>query len=140
MQGHATLYALPKEDDLPRTFYRLVASDPPTNRDFLSQAARRQPPPRQDAEFLEAWQGLSVLDTYQVARQNGSTFKWRHGEYIAILEIPDDAPVTYKGPDHRGHWMIYDAAGKMLEEDGAELLRAAVARVVHGPSTEESAL
>jgi hypothetical protein len=86
-------------------------------------------------------QGLSVLDTYKVARQNGRKFKWRHGEYIAILSIPDDAPFTYKGPEHRGHWMIYDAEGNMLEEKGAELLRRSyVVRVVHGPSTEEGAL
>jgi hypothetical protein len=128
-------------DELSRTFYRMVATDPPTNWDFLSQAARRQPPPRQDAEFLEAWRGLSVLDTYKVARQNGKKFRWRHGEYIAILSIPDDAPFTYKGPEHRGHWMIYDAAGTMLEEEGAKLLRQSyVVRVVHGPSTEEVAL
>jgi hypothetical protein len=75
-----------------------------------------------------------------VARQNGERFKWRHGEYIAILSIPDDAPFTYAGPEHRGHWMIYDAAGNMLEEAGAELLcRTCVVRVVHGPSTDEVA-
>lgn len=128
-------------DELARTFFRMVATDPPTTWDFLSQGARRQPPPRQDAEFLEAWRGLSVLDSFSVVRQNARKLRWRHGEFIAILSIPDDAPFTYKGPEHRGHWMIYDAHGEMLTEEGAELLRRwCVVRVVHGPSTEDVTL
>jgi hypothetical protein len=116
----------------------MVATNPPTTWDFLSQAARRQPPPRHDPGFLEAWAGLSVLDTYRVARQNGRKLRWRHGEYIAILQLPDDAPFTYRGPEHRGHWMIYDADGNMLREDGADFLRQhCVVQVLHGPSTPD---
>jgi hypothetical protein len=55
-----------------------------------------------------------------------------------MLSIPDDAPFTYKGPGHRGHWLIYNADGSMLLEDGAEYIRQnCVARVVHGPSVED---
>jgi hypothetical protein len=104
---------------------------------MLSQAARRQPPPRPDAAFLREWEGLSVFDTYQAARQLGLRFKWRHGEYIAVLQVPDNAPIAYSGPDRRGHWLLYDVDGRMLVENSAAILLDYVIRVVHGPSHDE---
>jgi hypothetical protein len=121
----------------PFVLYRQVLTIPTTTWDFLSQAARRQPPPRSDPKFLRAWAGLSAFDTYSAARRNGKSWKWRHGEYIAVLVFPLDAPFTFAGPEHRGHWMIYDANGGMLLADGAELIRQNhVAHLVHGPSVE----
>jgi hypothetical protein len=120
-----------------RVLYRQVLTNPPTTWDFLSQAARRQPPPRSDPTFIREWAGVSAFDTYGSARRNGKSWKWRHGEYVAVLVIPADAPFTYHGPEHRGHWMIYDANGNMLLEDGAAtILRHHVMHLVHGPSVE----
>jgi hypothetical protein len=117
-------------------FYRLVASNPTNTWDFLSQDARRQPPPRHDPAFLVAWQGLSVFDTYEAVRALALRLRppWKHGEYIAVLEIPDDAPFICRGPDHKGHWQVYDADGGMIVERAADLLRTYVVTVIHGPS------
>jgi hypothetical protein len=129
------------EKDIPRVLYRQVATAPPTSWDFLSQAARRQPPPRNDPKFVREWAGVSAFDTYAAARRNGKSWKWRHGEYIAVLVFPADAPFTFEGPEHRGHWMIYDANGSMVLEDGAEqICQNYVARLVHGPSVESFSL
>jgi hypothetical protein len=123
------------------TFFRVVMTNPTTSWDFLSQAARRQPPPRDDPAFLKDWAGLSVRDTYRAAWQFARSWKWKHGHYIAVLQIPHDAPLTFVGPGHRGHWMIYDQNGNALLEDGAELIRRNyVTHVLHGPSVESFTL
>jgi hypothetical protein len=120
-----------------RTFYRLVRTDPPRPDDFLPQAALRRPPPRQDPKFLRAWEGLSVFDDAEALRQLAMALKWRMGEFIATLHVPDDAPILYKGPEKKGtgHWLLYAADGAMLTEEHAPLLLGWVVRVVHGPST-----
>jgi hypothetical protein len=124
-----------------RILYRQILTDRATAWDFLSQAARRQPPPRNDPTFLRLWAGVSAFDTYAAARRNGRSWKWRHGEYIAILVFPADAPFTFEGPEHRGHWLIYDAEGNMLlEKDAEKVCQHYVARVVHGPSVESFSL
>jgi hypothetical protein len=107
-----------------------------TTWDFLSQTARREPPPRNAPQFLEGWRGLSVFDTYEAVRALALRLRppWRRGEYIAVLEIPDDAPFTYKGPDHKGHWMLYNASGGTILERDADLLLSYAVQVVHGPS------
>ena len=122
---------------MPRHFYRLVRTNPPTVWDMLSQAARRQPSPRHDDAFVREWQGLSVFDTYQAAKELGLRFRWRHGQYIAILQVPDEAPISYRGPDRRGHWLLYGVDGSMLDDDGAAALLGYVIRVVHGPSHDD---
>jgi hypothetical protein len=116
-------------------------TDTPTTWDFLSQDARRQPPPRLDSDFLEDWRGLSVFGSYRSARRSAKSWRCKHGEYIAVLSIPENAPFTFKGPGHRDHWMIYNLDGSTILEEGAEYLRQhCVERVVHGPSIDELAL
>jgi hypothetical protein len=101
---------------VPRTFYRIVKTDPPMEDDFLSQGALRKPPPRRDARFLREWEGLSVLDNEPDARSLVRAFGYRIGPYIATLNIPDDAPLTIEGPTrpNGGHWLLYDEHGGML--------------------------
>ncbi len=113
-----------------RTLYRSVRSPDPTDVDFMSYGAQGKLPPRaqrDNPEFLRKWDGLSVFTTYAAARQNALMFRWRMGEFIAELEIPDDAPVTYETPDHRNHLNVYDG--------DPVYLRSHVTRVVHGPTT-----
>jgi len=79
---------------------------------------------------------MSVFDTYEGVRAQAVRLRppWRHGEYIAVVEIPDTAPFIHRRYGHAGHWLIYDAAGDMIIEAGARLLCTYVVRVVHGPS------
>ena len=76
-----------------------------------------------------------MFDTYEAARALGMRFKWRHGEYIAVLDVPDDAPLSLVGPDHKGHWLIYERTGGTIYEPAANTLREYVIQIVHGPST-----
>jgi hypothetical protein len=97
----------------------------------MSYAAQGKTPPRaqrDNPEFLRQWEGLSVFTTYVAARRNAALYRWRMGEYIAELEIPDDAPVDYEPPDHRDHLNLYDV--------DPSFLMSCARRVVHGPSVE----
>jgi hypothetical protein len=116
-----------------RIFYRLVESDPPTLRDFMSYAALGKAPPehlRNDQAFLHRWRGLSVYDTYRAARRLAAARKFKRWAYVAELRIPDDGPIICEGPDDSGHWNLYCA-------DPVYLKDTCLVRVVHAPSTVE---
>jgi hypothetical protein len=68
-----------------------------------------------------------VFTSYAGARANASLYRWRMGEYIAELEIPDDAGVGYEQPDYKGHLNLYDVH--------ADFLMSCINRIVHGPTT-----
>ena len=53
---------------MPRTFYRLVKSDPPTPADFLSHYARGWEPRKKDPVTLDRWRGVSVYETEEQAK------------------------------------------------------------------------
>ena len=102
--------------------------------DFLSQAALLRPPPLDTAEFRREWEGLSLFDSPDPLRKLGKARRWRLGEFIAELDLPDDAPFTFSGPARKGHWLLYDADGTMLVDESAARLLGYVVRVIHGPS------
>lgn len=109
---------------------------------MLSHAALGKNCPRpNDAKFVHEWQGLSLFDMEQAVRSLGEERRgrpprqgWeRIGPFVAILKIPDDAPVTLEGPTGAGHWLTYDSNGRMLSEEAAAMLVAYVDRVLPGP-------
>src|SRR5262245_10904158 len=112
--------------------FRLVAHNPAIDWDFLSQAARNQPPPRRNPPSEHDWAGLSMFTSYEAVRKLGVLFNWKHGEWIAVLRIPATAPLTIEGPDRKGHVMLFDATGKMIEGELASRIAAYVVRLVHG--------
>jgi hypothetical protein len=96
----------------------------------MSYGAQGKVPPREqrdNPDFLRRWDGLSVFTSYAGARANASLYRWRMGEYIAELEIPDDDSINAEAPDYKGHLNLYDA--------DADFLMSCVIRIVHGPST-----
>jgi hypothetical protein len=117
---------------LPRRLYRSVKSQQPTLVDFMSYGMQNRTPPRarqNDPDFLRQWDGLSVFETYAAAWANASLYKWRMGEYIAELVIPDDAPIVYEEPDYKGHLNLYGT--------DPSFLKSCVVHVAHGPSVRD---
>jgi hypothetical protein len=117
---------------LSRLLFRSVKTRPPTVTDFMSYATPGKEPPRHlshDLDFLHRWAGLSVFETYQQAHQNALSFKWRMGEYIAEIAIPDGVPLNLEGPDQKGHLNLYDADPDVLMQH--------VVSVRHGPTAIE---
>jgi hypothetical protein len=121
---------------LARDFYRLLTGNPPPLDDFRSYAALGKQPPahiRDDPDFMHRWNGLSVYDTYRAARNLAQARRWKRWQYIAVLRIPDDAPIIFEGPDAHGHWNLFGA-------DPAYLRDTCMVLIVHAESTEGLAL
>ena len=87
-------------------FYRVVKSNPPTEEDFLSYAARGIPvrdPTDEETLLLAA--GVSVFATEAQARGRARA-RPELGAYLARLQIPDDGSgQPLRG--HRGHHTIW---------------------------------
>jgi YD repeat-containing protein len=81
-----------------------------------------------------------MFTSYAAVRALGELFNWKHGEWVAVLSIPDSAPLTFEGPDRTGHVMLYDADGRMIEEELADRVAGYVVRLVHGPTVQSFVL
>lgn len=97
---------------MPRSFYRIVRTAAPVERDFTSNAAlgRTLRDPRPESQRL--WTGISVFATEAQARDRANDYPLL-GEYIAQLVIPDDAPVRVERtiPRSRGHHTLWGHPG-----------------------------
>ena len=76
-------------------YYRVVRKNPPGPEDFLSLAAEGKAPPQNASpDLLFRWGCVSVFRLIEGAQQL-SRAKPDKGDWIAILEIPDDASVEW---------------------------------------------
>ena len=89
------------------TFYRVVKTNPPTERDFLSHLALdrriRSPTP----EILRDAAGVSVTLTTEGARSLVADFP-QMGSFIASVEVEEGGPIRYEQtgqyPEHYTLW------------------------------------
>jgi hypothetical protein len=92
---------------VPRSFYRIVRNDPPTQDDFTSNAAKGRPLRDTDPETRRLWDGISVQATEAQSRRRVRQYPLL-GRYIARIELPADAPVraerTTRIPGHYTLW------------------------------------
>lgn len=104
-------------------FYRVVKTDPPTERDFLSAKALGRPLRRDTPENRRIWDGLSVLATTDAARARVTQFP-QMGMFIAVVDIPDDRSIPWEqttpDPDH---YTIWGSAANLLERVTSVLAR-----------------
>ena len=98
----------------PRTFYRLVQTDPPTVRDFLSyEALGIQPRRPLTARQRDEWQGISHYATQDAARIRARTSP-HLGSFIATVRIPSQsARVEQRGRDV-DHYTIWAEPATLL--------------------------
>jgi hypothetical protein len=98
-----------------RTFYRIVATDPPTVTDLYSQKELGEPPrDPDDAEALRLWTGVSVYNTEQQARKKAVRLPFL-GSFIAELRIPDDGSVRFeRTTGSTGHYTLWGDPAHML--------------------------
>jgi hypothetical protein len=89
-----------------RTFYRITRAPKQRIEDFLSDAARGEPPPI-DPRQTRLHDGISVFSTQQQARNKARAYPVL-GAYIAAVELPNDAPVRYERTlGTRGHHTLW---------------------------------
>lgn len=91
---------------MPRTFYRTVTTNPPTRADFFSWKEQGKRAPR-DSEGRRMWEGISVFETAEQARQVAKRYP-AQGSFIAEIVIPDESEIQYErsGPreGHHTRW------------------------------------
>lgn len=99
----------------PGTFFPLVLTDPPTRRDFLSDAAQGKPSRGADPLVRQVWSGVSAYQTEAQARRKARTYPWL-GSYIAAVALPAGAPVRVERtfPRSAGHHTLWGDAGALL--------------------------
>jgi hypothetical protein len=78
-----------------RAFFRLVRENPPTVRDFLSNAAQGRTLGSLDAALQRRWEGISVFDTLERARQHARR-RPDLGRFIAELWVTEGMAVSYE--------------------------------------------
>jgi hypothetical protein len=89
-----------------QTYWRIVRADPPTEGDFLSNAARGRRPPDADPETIRLWNGLSAYGSEDAARRTARAFP-RIGTFLAAVGIEDGDPVRFEktlGFEHYTLW------------------------------------
>ena len=87
-----------------RVFYRVVATDPPTQRDFLSHKALGIP--LRSPNDQDLWEGISVQATEQQARKRARLPGF--GRYIAGLVVREGGSISWRRtgrqPGHHTLW------------------------------------
>ena len=97
----------PVAAELPRRFYRIVKTDPPTRADFLSHEARGIRPRRPlNPRDRDRWRGVSHFDTPELARATARAAP-HLGAFIAELHIPQGAPIRIEQTGRAGHYDIW---------------------------------
>jgi hypothetical protein len=101
---------------VPRLFYRIVKTNPPTIWDFLSHQERgvifRRP---LDAEALRISTGVSVYEDEEQARSTAELFRRKHGRYIAAAEIDEEGPIHWERTTaNPGHYTLWGKPEEML--------------------------
>ena len=98
-----------------RTFYRFVAAEPPTVRDFASNFQLGRPRRPQAGETEEEWRGLSVFDSIAAARAMLRRVPRFPLRLLARLEFPDDTPVQIKQTFAPGHYTVWGDPQVLLD-------------------------
>lgn len=88
-------------------YYRIVKGAELRREHFLSDRASGKPKPI-DPEKIEWWEGFSVYDSEDRARQTARTYP-AIGDYLAVLGIEERSAIIVKrtGRRHRGHYTMY---------------------------------
>lgn len=98
-------------EEAARTFFRVVKTNPPTERDFWSHQALGIPLQRE--EDREIWTGVSVQATEQQARRTARIP--RLGSYIAKLEVMQEGAITFRRTTRRpGHYTLWGNPNELL--------------------------
>lgn len=94
-----------------RSFYRVVATNPPTRSDFLSH--RDLGVPLRDPNDRELWEGVSVQATEQQARRRARLPGF--GPYIAEIVVPDGGTISWRRTGRQaGHHTLWGDPDELL--------------------------
>ena len=89
-----------------QTFYRIVRSDAPTPRDFMSfQELGQRPRNPDDPEVVRRWDKVSMWDDEERARK-WARLRPRLGAFIARVDIPSTSTIAAEATGAEGHFSV----------------------------------
>ncbi len=99
-------------------FYRIVKTDPPVRRDFLSNQARRgEPKPDLPPPLRRLWDGLSVHDTLTESLRQAREIPWLGG-YVAELLVSREGECACRWErtvtHNQGHFTLWGDPDDLL--------------------------
>lgn len=94
--------------------YRIVITNPPTERDMLSQQALGRPLHSNKPELRRAFDGVSVFDSEQRARETAQRRPWQGSGFIAELHIPEGSAIRREKTFGQGHYTLWGDAAILL--------------------------
>jgi hypothetical protein len=92
--------------------YRIVGSDPPTERDFTSPLMLGRRPRRIERAQPEEWAGLSMFDSVERARSKAQEFP-NLGRWIAAVNL-DPELVVARRTFGSGHYTVWGLPATIL--------------------------
>lgn len=98
---------------MPREFFRIVRDSRPTSDDFrpLGATGRTLKFPEYRREFEE---GISVFDDFAHACQTARRNRFRQGQYVVRMVIPDDGSVEVRKTFGEHHFTVYADPEQLL--------------------------
>ena len=97
------------------TFYRIVKSNPPTLRDFMSlEELGKRPRNPNDPEVLRRWDKVSVWGEEKRAQQ-WARERPQLGAYIARLDLPDSSAMAAEPSGPTGHYSLAATAVELWQ-------------------------
>jgi hypothetical protein len=95
------------------TLHRIIRQGQPTLLDMTSNAAQGLGVRSTDPAVLRLWDGISCWATEAQARRALRSFP-SLGTHIAVLHIPDEAPVRVERTRGPGHFTVWAALADLL--------------------------
>lgn len=110
---------------MPREFWRVVKTNPPTISNFLSYK-RLGRPFRGNPARIREWDALSVFDDLDVATTFLAHGGSRHGAFLARLTIPDELGWTIEQTGSNwNHYSIFEDAETVFRLFDGEIVHVA---------------
>lgn len=98
--------------DSARTFFRIVAANPPNEADFRSHQELGRP--LFDPKKAEEWRGISVYGTLHQARKKARQYP-SLGRYVAEMRIVPVAGISFKRTGHtHSHYTLQGQRTEMV--------------------------
>ena len=93
--------------------HRIVKAAQPNEDDFLSQKAKGLR--LRDDQYESIWDGISVWETIDQARETAAGSRYRLGSYVAVLDVPETGPVRWqRTTKSEGHYTLWGQPADLL--------------------------
>lgn len=98
---------------MPRVFYRVTRSNPPTLQDFSSNFLIGRTLANPTPERVRLWKGISVFETEEQAREKAKAVP-QVGRFIARIDFTNAPQIIAEPTLGAGHYTVWGAPDELL--------------------------